>query len=644
MTESLPEARIWSNDYANRITPEADMQSDRAAALFGTTEPPAASELVAAGALDLLIEAGAPRRMRFAGTEFLRRIDHPLRNADWGTLPLVETDATLTRSADGFDYSRGFATAAGEVSGTFRLTGTTEADGARLTATFEATAQTALDVNRIGFTLLHPIAGLGGAPLTVTHPDGTSTDTRFPEHIAPAQPARDIAGLSHAIGPLAVTIRMEGEVFEMEDQRNWTDASFKTYCRPLSLPRPFRLEAGDTVHQRITIEVRRRPEMAASATRQPPPTEAILPAICLAHEPALTGPDVPAPVRALPVAALQLRLAAEDPLPPPATLPDAPVALEILLAPGADPAASFARLAAACADAGLHPARVTALPAPYLASHQPDGPWPDGPTPADLIAPLRAAFPGLPVGSGALTNFTEFNRCRPDPAAIDFATFGTTAIVHAADDRSVLETLEALPDVFASARAIAGTRPLHLGLVTIGTRSNPYGAAVAANPARRRVEMALDDPRHTALFGAAWAIAATAEAATSGIASLALAMTSGPLGLTTGPESAPRVTPLFHVVRALAALGGATAQIDRSPEGLVTLLTDRRSGLIGLAAHLGDTPAILTPPAGARLVILSACPPAATAPDWLDHAPRTDGPIRLAPFEIAFLTAPDPAP
>ena len=29
-----------------------------------------------------------------------------------------------------------------------------------------------------------------------------------------------------------------GDVFEMEDQRNWTDASFKTYCTPLRQPFP----------------------------------------------------------------------------------------------------------------------------------------------------------------------------------------------------------------------------------------------------------------------------------------------------------------------------------------------------------------------------------------------------------------------
>src|SRR3712207_7382130 len=36
--------------------------------------------------------------------------------------------------------------------------------------------------------------------------------------------------LTHEAAPgLRVTCRMEGDTFEMEDQRNWTDASFKTY-------------------------------------------------------------------------------------------------------------------------------------------------------------------------------------------------------------------------------------------------------------------------------------------------------------------------------------------------------------------------------------------------------------------------------
>ena len=35
-----------------------------------------------------------------------------------------------------------------------------------------------------------------------------------------------------------VTISFTGDLFEMEDQRNWTDASYKTYSTPLRIPYP----------------------------------------------------------------------------------------------------------------------------------------------------------------------------------------------------------------------------------------------------------------------------------------------------------------------------------------------------------------------------------------------------------------------
>src|SRR5699024_4989680 len=50
-------------------------------------------------------------------------------------------------------------------------------------------------------------------------------------------------------------VAFDGDTFEMEDQRNWTDASFKTYSRPLSLPFPYTVEAGAAVRQAVTITV-----------------------------------------------------------------------------------------------------------------------------------------------------------------------------------------------------------------------------------------------------------------------------------------------------------------------------------------------------------------------------------------------------
>ena len=51
---------------------------------------------------------------------------------------------------------------------------------------------------------------------------------------------------------------MEGDAYEMEDQRNWTDASYKTYIRPLALPWPYTIKKGARFAQKVTLAVRER--------------------------------------------------------------------------------------------------------------------------------------------------------------------------------------------------------------------------------------------------------------------------------------------------------------------------------------------------------------------------------------------------
>ncbi len=528
----------------------------------------AASTGLTAGPLDLIVEEGAVRSLRFDGVEVLRRIDMPIRDADWRTAP---TETLSCGFGPGPSYERRFR--GGGFIGHFRLAIDARANGARLVADLDLTAERDVAVNRAGFILLHPLAGVVGQPVEVTQSDGSRTGAVFPDRISPGQPVFDIQGLRHRVGPVSIEIGMEGEVFEMEDQRNWTDASFKTYCRPLARPRPFTVAAGEVLRQRITIALERAGS-AGIRRPAPEPVRARMPGILLAHEEALCAP-IGASVAG---AGLLWRY---DPARP-SGVPEGfgPVTLELL----AEGRAEIEAASAACAAAGLVPARVIALPRAYLSSHQPEGPWPAGPTPADLVPLVRAAFPGVEVGGGMLTNFTEFNRHRPDPAAVDFVTFGTSAIVHAADDASVLETLEALGDVFASARALAGGRSMHLGLISIGMRSNPYGAAVADNPEGKRIAMAMTDPRQRRTFGAAWGVAAAAQAARGGVASYAPAMTGGPLGL--GPRDAP--WPIFRVVEALSRLAGCPVEITGGASGLIAIRSETGEGLV---TNLGPDPA-----------------------------------------------------
>ena len=91
----------------------------------------------------------------------------------------------------------------------------------------------------------------------------------MPDLISPAQPIKDIAGLAFDIEGVKLDIAFFGEVFEMEDQRNWSDASFKTYCRPLVEPFAYTIPAGSTVRQEIRIKAEGRARTAPAPADAP---------------------------------------------------------------------------------------------------------------------------------------------------------------------------------------------------------------------------------------------------------------------------------------------------------------------------------------------------------------------------------------
>ena len=108
----------------------------------------------------------------------------------------------------------------------------------------DGTAHSTYLRNRIGFCVLHPMS-CAGKDCVVEHVDGSLTQGVFPAEIAPHQPFRDIRAITHEVtSELQAEVRMEGDTFEMEDQRNWTDASYKTYCTPLDLAFPVEIAAG----------------------------------------------------------------------------------------------------------------------------------------------------------------------------------------------------------------------------------------------------------------------------------------------------------------------------------------------------------------------------------------------------------------
>ena len=215
------------------------------------------SEPLRAGPLTLMYDNGDLRRIRLGTQELVSRIYAAVRGDDWGTPPAVRTEVERTIGEDSFRivYDSRHTDAAKGIDFTWRgaLTGTAEGT---ITFDLDGEALSTFRRNRIGICVLHP-ASLAGAACAVRHANGSEETGFFPDTISPHQPFFDIAALSFSAGDGATaTLTFFGDIFEMEDQRNWLDASYKTYSTPLSLPYPVEVTAGTQIRQRAQLEIR----------------------------------------------------------------------------------------------------------------------------------------------------------------------------------------------------------------------------------------------------------------------------------------------------------------------------------------------------------------------------------------------------
>ncbi|MGB7754949.1 MAG: hypothetical protein WBL23_02650 [Salinisphaera sp.] len=211
-----------------------------------------------AGPVRFTWQSGAIRHLSVDGVEVLRGIGAVIRDDNWGTYALLaEMDATHP-CGDAIEFiyrARVSPDSDGPDESPLSLELHTRIDEAGLDVRLSMTACERFVTCRSGLSVLLPLVGVVGNAVEVTHSDGHNETGYFPRHISPGQPFFDIRGLSFApTRQRTIDLYFEGDVFEMEDQRNWSDASFKIYNRPLALPSPYRIEAGETVSQRVRLQ------------------------------------------------------------------------------------------------------------------------------------------------------------------------------------------------------------------------------------------------------------------------------------------------------------------------------------------------------------------------------------------------------
>jgi hypothetical protein len=647
--------------------------------LCGTDEPDIRGRSLRAGPLSVELENGNVRYIRYAGSEVLRGIAYLVRDENWGTLSASIADLVVKEDPDAFTVSYRGLCADAKRRLNYEATISGRSDGS-LAFEVVAVAETDVLTNRVGFVVLHPLAGVAGRPVRVVHTDGREATDRFPELVKPSQPIFDIRSLAHEIMPgVWATCTMEGDdAFETEDQRNWSDASYKTYVRPLGKPWPYLLEQGSRNRQAVRLSIRGGTAVAAPAESEAAVEVTLgresghnMPAIGVgvpAEETAHTL-DAIALVRRLGPRVLVCHIDARRPLDPAALAAfggiaqatGAELGLEIVIPGTRPPIDELQPVAKAAGEAALAPAAVAVSPASDLMSHQPGEEDQSVPSAPAICAAARAAFPGARLGGGVFSYFTELNRKRPPAALLDFVTHTTCPIVHAADDRSVMETLEALPAIIASTRAFSGAAAYRVGPSAIGCRQNPYGKDALDNPRGGRICLARVDPRQRGLFGAAWTLGYVAAFARGGVEAVALGAPTGPFGViyrrTDYPQSyfddlrGPALYPAFHVVAGLArAFGRPMIEARSSWPGTVEVLAHRADGyrVVWLANLTARTVAVHLaglPEKALRVAVIDSesFAHSTTDPEALENIGRAlaGGSLALGPYAVARITAPD---
>ena len=557
--------------------------------------------------------------IRYGGRMLLRAVRAAVRDRGWLTVPAQVL--SLDSGASSLTLRLRHEGLGARLESTLSVT--TQADSLRIE--WDAVNSGAFDTNRTGLVVLHPATD-AGRPAVVVHPDGSSEQVRFPQAISPHQP---IVGIRTLRVDDEFELEFAGDVFEMEDQRNWTDASFKTYSRPLELPYPYALDAGERVEQSITIRV-------LGAGSVPPSVDGAVELALVAAGPfpevgveASTAPD---PVPASDVGSfrvVELDLATPNWRAALARAAADGVALDVRLVtggsgrrtggaggdgtggegmsghgaggdgasgeghsrPGASDEASTDERFLSEAVGALAP-YVTAPGVRHLTAFDATEHVSDTRVASALRAAMTSTGLSVPVLAGARSHFTELNREQARIARdVDGVVVNTTPLFHTLDTEQLVEALAMQRLIAEQAVAIADGLPVHIGPVSLRPRFN--NVATTPEPAPTRMDLSEGygaeftgavDARQIAPELGAWVIASAAAFAVPGVASVSWFETWGPRGIVTADGR----TAAADAVDALASLAGGALLSGMSADGLVWAVGSRTdAGDTVLVANVG---------------------------------------------------------
>jgi hypothetical protein len=590
----LPGIKVTA-ESVKRVRRPGETMKTKNILYFGKDEPLPERIPLHAGPLNLFFEQGDLRYIRFGEREILRRIYVAIRDRNWGTILPKLFNLSMDIQEDSFGITFDVENKRGEIDFAWKGKITGNAQG-EILFSMQGQARSTFLRNRIGFCVLYP-AACAGAAAHVDHMDGQTERGTFPELICadqPVLPFAEMRSLTHQVTPDSwAKVSFAGDIFEMEDQRNWTDASYKVFSTPLRLPYPVSIENGTQIEQAITLtllEERKAPTKRTGVKnlrvtktmtfRLQTEKTCLLPQIGLniaSHGQPLMEIEI-SRLKALHLDHLRVDLKLSEDrfltvLERAAAQAKAiGVSLYAALLIGEGAGEALPRLKYYVKD--NYPPVKTWLVYPESESFS-------GGSPTHQVVELArkhlsGVVPGARFAAGTNTDLIFLQRTPPPTGLLDWVTFAINPQVHAFDNASLVETLEAQGAAVKTAYQLSGGKPVMVSPVTLKPTHNAYATGPALSPGALPPQV---DPRQMSLLGAGWTAGSLKYLSESHVQCITFYETTGWRGVmeTQAGSSLPEafhsvpgsVFPLYHVLADFGEFAGGEVIYSRSSNNLV---------------------------------------------------------------------------
>jgi hypothetical protein len=520
------------------------------------------------------------RWIEIGGIEILRMIYSAVRDNNWGTIEPEIIWEKIEEHGTGFQIEMNAKYKKNDIDfiAHYLISGTEN----RLVFEMNGEAKSTFMTNRAGFCVLHPIKECAGKICTVVHPDKTSETAVFPELISPIQPMKNISAMEwEPAKGITAKLQFSGDIFEMEDQRNWTDASYKTYCRPLSLPFPFEIKKGKKISQKIVLEIHGKsqnqtgpenfsfsidknktyklPEIGVGATSRAEKLEnneaefltqnfRLQTTGVADSNPRLTSPfhHLRAEIKLFENTwQKDLKRFVDE-----AEKLGTPLFLVLYFSQ------NFAK---ECAEFIFKAKLLSIRIGHFLIVSQ--NHLPDKTIFKTVFPKLKKTFPSTKIGTGVNAYFAELNRSNEICDEAEFISFAVCPQIHAFDNASLVENLEAQKYAVESAKNRFPGKPIYVSPITLKQRFNVV--ATSAEPPFPPGELPSQvDSRQNTIFAAQWLLGSIKYLAQSGAELLTYFETVGWRGFVQGNYEPPvpekfqakkgEFFPIFEAIKSLA--------------------------------------------------------------------------------------------